>query len=186
MKAVIIQRTLRAQEHSLEETPVPPTNPLRYYMPFSYHSIHEHIQLGFKTGKLRWTDQLTLLWGCSRTLHVWKSEIILLGCKPAFTLKHLWRASALVFFRHKKAFPFYYLVLEKFGTLLNFGDLKNESRWTAWRSHLSRKDGPCTCKYHLSAQTMREINKWGVNEVREKPGYLKARVPPVISRTPYA
>lgn len=52
MNAVIIQRTLHAQEHSLEESPVPPTNPPHYHRPFSYNSIHEHIKLSFKTGEL--------------------------------------------------------------------------------------------------------------------------------------
>lgn len=61
---------------------------------------------------------------------------------------------------------------------------KMKGRWTTWGPHIFRKDGPCICKYHLSVKTMREINiKWAVNEVGEKLGYLKARAPPVISRT---
>jgi len=89
-----------------------------------------------------------------------------------------------VLVRHRKAFPFYFLVLENFGTLLDFGDLKNESRWTAWCPHLFRKDGPHTWKYHVSVKSMRDTSiKWAVNEVREKLGCLKDRAAPAISRT---
>lgn len=91
-----------------------------------------------------------------------------------------------VLFRHREAFPFYFLVLENFGTLLDFGDLKKESRWTVWGPQLFRKDSPCTCKCHFSVETMTEIYiKWAVNEVREKLGYLKTRAPPIILRTYY-
>lgn len=153
-----------------------------YCRPFSYNLFT------IKTGQLRWTDQLTLLPGCSRTLCIWQSEIIfLLGCKPAFTLKtFIWEQVPHVLFRHREAFPFYFLVLENFGTLLDFGDLKKESRWTVWGPQLFRKDSPCTCKCHFSVKTMTEIYiKWAVNEVREKLGYLKTRAPPIILRTYY-
>lgn len=52
MNTVTIQRTLHAQEYSLEETPASPTNRPHYHRPFSYNSIHVHIKLSFKTGEL--------------------------------------------------------------------------------------------------------------------------------------